>query len=129
MQRLVKSLDGLISKLQKRGRYGTTPARQYTPAGQKPVAMRCPGGEHAHGGFPYCHPEQRKHRQAREELHAEAGRIKTIDRKMHELGDRMTDLARRKKPVPPGLRRDFSRLYTYLQRVQGTKRQRPINRG
>ncbi len=121
MQQLIKNLDDIISK---KGRYGTIPTRQYVPAGQGPVAQRCPGGQHAHGGFPYCHPEERKHRQAREELHAEADRIKAIDRKMHELGDKMTALARAKKPVPPGLKRDFSRLYSYLWRIKGKKKLR-----
>ena len=125
MRKLIKSLDGLIAKLQKRG----VPASQYVPAGQKPVAMRCPGGEHAHGGFPYCHPEQRVHRAAHAQFHQEDKRVKALEKKMNEIGDAMYDMAKRRKPVPPGMRANFKRLYTYLQRIQGTKRQRPINRG
>jgi len=126
MRKLITGLDGLIAKLQKRG---TVPARQYVPAGQKPVAMRCPGGEHAHGGFPYCHPEQRVHRAAHEQFHQEDKRVKALERKMNQIGDAMYDMAKRRKPVPAGMRANFKRIYTYLQRVQGTKRQRPINRG
>lgn len=123
-QAIIKSLDGLIDQLRKKGRYGTIPARRYQPAGAKPVAQRCPPGEHAHGGFPYCHPEERQHRVAREELHAEAERLAALDRKMHEIGDRMTELARRKKPIPGSMRRDFSRIYNYLWRVKGQRKLR-----
>ena len=121
MQQLIKRMDDIIRRA---GPYGTIPARQYKPAGQQPIAQRCPPGQHAHGGFGYCHEEQRQHRQAHAELHQEAGRIAAIDRKMHELGDKMTELARAKKPVPPGLRRDFSRLYSYLWRIKGKKKLR-----
>ncbi|KKL13960.1 hypothetical protein LCGC14_2520550 [marine sediment metagenome] len=128
MRKLIKDLDGMIATLQKRGQYGTIPSRQYVPAGQKPIAMRCPGGEHAHGGFGYCHPERRKHRIAGQPLHEESARLKVIEHHMNRLGDVMTDMARRKKVVPERIKADYARLYRYLQRVQGTKRQRPINR-
>jgi len=121
MQRLIKSLDDIISRA---GRYGTIPARQYKPAGDKPISQRCPAGEHAHGGFPYCHPSARKHRQAHAELHGEARRVQAIDDKMHEIGSKMTALARAKKPIPPAMRRDFSRLYNYLWRIKGKKKLR-----
>jgi len=126
MRKLIKGLDGLISKLQKRG---PVPASQYVPAGQKPIAMRCPGGEHAHGGFPYCHPEQRVHRAGHEQFHQEDVRVKALERKMTEIGDAMYDMAKRGKVVPERVKANYKRIYTYLQRLQGTKRQRPINRG
>ena len=125
MKRLLNNLERIIDKLEKR----SVPAREYVPAGQKPVAMRCPAGSHSHGGFPYCHPEPRKHRAASAELHQEDRRVKAIEQRMNEIGDAMYDMAKRKKVVPPGMRANFKRLYTYLQRIQGTKRQRPINRG
>ncbi len=121
MHQLIKSLDAIINK---KGRYGTIPTRRYQPAGDKPIAQRCPPGSHAHGGMPYCHPEKRKHRVARQELHQEADRLKALDRKMHQLGDKMTALARAKKPVPGSMRRDFSRIYNYLWRVKGKKKLR-----
>ncbi|KKM24760.1 hypothetical protein LCGC14_1601890 [marine sediment metagenome] len=126
MRKLIKGLGGLISKLQKRG---PIPASQYVPAGQKPVAMRCPAGDHSHGGFPYCHPEQRVHRAGHEQFHQEDRRVKALERKMNEIGDAMYDMAKQKKVVPNAMRANYKRIYTYLQRVQGTKRQRPINRG
>jgi hypothetical protein len=91
--------------------------------------MRCPAGSHSHAGFGYCHPEQRKHRVAGQELHQEDARMRAIERQMNRIGDAMMDMAKRKKVVPAAMKNDFRRLYTYLQRVQGTKRQRPINRG
>lgn len=124
MRKLIQGLDGLIGKLQKR----PVPASQYVPAGQQPVAMRCPGGEHAHGGFPYCHPDQRKHRVGSQQFHQEDARLKALERQMDDIGDRMYAMAKRGKVVPQPMKANFARIYQYLQRIQGTKRQRPLNR-
>ena len=114
-------LNDIISKLQKRSRYGTVPARQYVPAGQQPLRQRCPGGQHTHGGYPYCHPAQRKHRVASAELHQEGSRVERIKRKMDELGEKMTQRAMRRKEVPERWRQDYHRLQRYLDRLTGRK--------
>ena len=119
MDKLIKSLDGLINRLSKKGPYGTVPARQYVPAGQQPPAQRCPAGQHAHAGFGYCHPERRKHRAAGAELHQEAARVKAINNKRIEIGERMYQLAKKKKPVPQAMRNDYARLTRYIRRITG----------
>lgn len=110
------------------GQYGTIPARRYKPAGQQGIRLRCPPGSHAHGGFPYCHEEGRQHRVAHAELHQEERRIQQVEHRMNELGNAMHDLVRQKKNIPPAMRRNYARLYTYIQRVKGTQRRLPINR-
>ena len=115
MQRLI-SLDGIISKLQKRS--------AYVPAGQQPIAQRCPPGSHAHGGMPYCHPEPRKHRAAGPELHQEADRVRAIDQKRKEIGEKMYQMAKRGKVVPEGIKRDYARLDHYIRRLTGERQLR-----
>ena len=110
------------------GQYGTIPARQYKPAGQQGIRLRCPPGNHAHGGFPYCHEEGRQHRVAHAELHDEEQRLRQVEHRMNELGNAMHEMARQKKDIPPAMRRNYARLYTYIQRVKGTRRRLPINR-
>ncbi len=116
MQRLIQNLDGLVAKLQKKN--------PYVPAGQQPVAQRCPPGEHAHAGFPYCHPEPRQHRAAGAELHQEAGRVKAINQKRLEIGERMYQMAKRKKVVPEAMKRDYARLDRYIRRLTGGRQLR-----
>ena len=129
MNRLLNNIEQIVNKLEKRSRYGTVPSREYVPAGQKPIAMRCPAGSHSHAGFGYCHPEQRKHRVAAQQFHQEDARLKALERKMKAIGDQMYAMAKRKKVVPQGMKADFARIYRYLQRVKGTRRKLPINQG
>lgn len=110
------------------GKYGTIPARHYIPAGQKPIALRCPPGHHAHAGYSYCHPEGREHHVAHAEVHDEHGRLQRVEQFMHNIGDEMYAMAKRGEKVPPKMQRDYQRLYAYVQRFKGTQRQLPINR-
>ena len=121
MRRLIKSLGGIISTLQKRSQYGTIPARQYVPAGQQPLRQRCPGDQHTHAGYPYCHPSQRKHRVASAELHQEGSRVERIKHAMDKLGEKMTQRAVQRKKVPERWRQDYHRMRRYIDRLQGRK--------
>lgn len=96
-------------------------ARDYVPAGQQPLRQRCPGDQHSHAGFPYCHPSQRKHRHAGEELHAEGSRVERLKAKQEELRRKMLRMALRRKEVPERLRADYQRIRRYLDRLQGRK--------
>ena len=107
--------------LNKRSQYGTIPSRQYVPAGQQPLRQRCPGDQHSHAGFPYCHPQNRKHRHAGAELHAEGSRVERIKAKQRELRERMYQMAKRKQVVPERLRANYQRIQRYLDRLQGRK--------
>ena len=110
------------------GKYGTIPARHYVPAGQGPIALRCPPGQHAHAGYPYCHSNQREHRVAHAEVHDEHGRLQRVEQIMNGIGDEMYALVRAGQKVPPKMQRDYHRLYAYVQRFKGTGRQLPINK-